>query len=61
MCVIMTVFSVCVNDYVYRLYMLVFNAELWLIMTFSSPPAFGGYQFITKVNTQIPILQYVAI
>ncbi len=52
MCVIMMVFSVCVNDIVYRLYMLVFKAELWLIMTFSSPPAFGGYQFITKVKNR---------
>ncbi len=60
MCVIMMVFSVCVNDYVYRLYMLVFKAELWLIMTLITT-SFWWLSVYYKGKKQIPILQYVAI
>ncbi len=49
----MMVFSACVNDTVHILYML-FKSFLWWAMvhhvTFSSPPEFGGYQCISKVQ-----------
>ncbi len=52
----MMVFRVCVNDNVHLLYMLLFKScLLWALVhhvTFSSPPAFGGYQCITKVQNR---------
>ncbi len=56
--VTMMVISVCVNDTVLLLYMLLFyicyylKAALVHHVTFSSPSAFGGYQCITKLQNR---------
>ncbi len=50
----MMAISVCVNDAVLLLYMLLFKSCFGSSCD-SSPPAFGGYQCITKIQNRFQI------
>ncbi len=49
----MMVISVCVNDAVLLLYMLLFKSCFGSSCDSHHPPAFGGYQCITKIQISV--------